>query len=114
LQESGVEVAILSGGDMRSARARAESLGIRHAHFGIEDKVTAFHDVAGALGVRAVEAAFAGDELVDIPLLGQVGFAATVPEAVAEVQKVVHYVTRRPGGDGAVRELCDLIRAHRG
>src|SRR5205814_1431115 len=54
LQDAGVEVAILSGGDVRSARARAQSLGIRHAHFGVEDKVTVFHDVAGALGVRPV------------------------------------------------------------
>ena len=48
-----------------------------------------------------------------MPLLGQVGFSATVPDAVDEVKAVVHYVTRRPGGDGAVRELCDLLRAHR-
>jgi 3-deoxy-D-manno-octulosonate 8-phosphate phosphatase (KDO 8-P phosphatase) len=113
LQEIGIEVAILSGGDVRSGRARAESLGIRHAHFGICDKVAVFRDVAGAIGASAAEAAFVGDELVDIPLLKQVGFAATVPQAVREVRAVVHYVTERQGGDGAVREIADLIRAHR-
>jgi 3-deoxy-D-manno-octulosonate 8-phosphate phosphatase (KDO 8-P phosphatase) len=113
VQELGVEICILSGGDVRSARARAESLGIRRAYFGISDKVAAFRDVAGALNLSPSEAAFIGDELVDIPLLKIVGFAATVPEAVDEVHAVVHYVTRRPGGDGAVRELCDLIRGHR-
>jgi 3-deoxy-D-manno-octulosonate 8-phosphate phosphatase (KDO 8-P phosphatase) len=111
LQETGVEIAVLSGGDVRSGRDRCASLGIKHAHFGIADKLAVFRDVAGTLGVAAAEAAFIGDELVDIPLLRQVGFAATVPDAVAEVQAVVHYVTRRRGGDGAVRELCDLIRA---
>jgi 3-deoxy-D-manno-octulosonate 8-phosphate phosphatase (KDO 8-P phosphatase) len=113
LQEAGVEIAVLSGGDVRSGRDRCASLGIRHAHFGITDKVAVFHDVAGALGFSADDAAFIGDELVDMPLLQQVGFSATVPDAVDEVKAVVHYVTRHRGGDGAVRELCDLIRAHR-
>jgi len=113
VQELGIEICILSGGDVRSARARAESLGIKRAYFGISDKVAVFRDVAGAMGLSPADAAFIGDELVDIPLLRLVGFAATVPEAVDEVHTAVHYVTRRPGGDGAVRELCDLIRAHR-
>ena len=113
LQEIGVEICILSGGDVGSARDRASSLGIKRAYFGISDKVAVFRDVAGALGVQPGEAAFIGDELVDVPLLKLVGFSATVPDAVDEVHEVVHYVTRRPGGNGAVRELCDLIRAHR-
>lgn len=113
LQEAGMHIAVLSGGDVRSGRDRCASLGIAHAHFGISDKLAVFRDVAGTLGVAADEAAFIGDELVDIPLLRQVGAAATVPDAVDEVKAVVHYVTRRRGGDGAVRELCDLIRAQR-
>lgn len=113
LQSSGVEIALLSGGDVPSGRARAESLGIRHAYFGISDKVAVFHDVAGSLGLLPDQAAFIGDELPDIPLLRGVGFAATVPDAVVEVRRVVHYVTHRPGGDGAVREVADLIRRHR-
>ena len=113
LQDAGVEVAILSGGDVQSGRDRAQSLGITRAHFGVVDKPAVFRDVAGALGLTAAQAAFCGDELVDVPLLLQVGFAATVPEAVDEVRAAAHYVTARPGGNGAVRELCDLIRAHR-
>ena len=98
---------------MCARRARADSLGIKRAYFGISDKVAVFRDVAGAVGVAPEECAFCGDELVDIPLLKIVGFSATVPEAVDEVLSVVHYVTKRPGGAGAVRELCDLIRTHR-
>jgi 3-deoxy-D-manno-octulosonate 8-phosphate phosphatase (KDO 8-P phosphatase) len=113
LQELGIEIAVLSGGDVRSGRDRCASLGIRHACFGITDKLAAFRDIARPIGIGADETAFIGDELVDIPLLTHVGFAATVPDAVDEVKAVVHYVTRRPGGDGAVRELCDLIRARR-
>jgi 3-deoxy-D-manno-octulosonate 8-phosphate phosphatase (KDO 8-P phosphatase) len=113
LQDAGVEVAVLSGGDVRSGRDRAESLGIKHAHFGIADKLAVLHDVLGALNITPEEVAYCGDELVDIPVLQAVGFSATVPDAVDEVRAVVHYVTRRPGGDGAVREVCDLIRAGR-
>jgi 3-deoxy-D-manno-octulosonate 8-phosphate phosphatase (KDO 8-P phosphatase) len=113
LQETGIELAVLSGGDVRSGRDRCASLGIQRAHFGIVDKLAVFRGVIADLGLGADEAAFIGDELVDVPLLEQVGFSATVPEAVDEVRAVVHYVTQRPGGNGAVRELCDLIRAHR-
>jgi 3-deoxy-D-manno-octulosonate 8-phosphate phosphatase (KDO 8-P phosphatase) len=113
LQEIGVEVAVLSGGDVRSGRDRCASLGITEAHFGINDKPAVFHELRARLGLESDEAAFMGDELVDVPLLKLVGFAATVPDAVDEVRAAVHYVTKRPGGNGAVRELCDLIRAHR-
>jgi 3-deoxy-D-manno-octulosonate 8-phosphate phosphatase (KDO 8-P phosphatase) len=112
VQELGIEVAVFSGGDVRSGRDRCASLGIRHAHFGVVDKVAVFRDVTGSLGLLPAHTAFMGDELVDIPLLQQVGFSATVPDAVDEVKAVVDYVTRRRGGDGAVREVCDLIRAH--
>lgn len=113
LQAAGVEVAVLSGGEVPSGRARAASLGLRHARFGVSDKVAAFAALAQELGVSAAETAFMGDELPDIPLLRLVGFAATVPEAVAEVRAAAHYVTRCRGGDGAVREVADLIRRHR-
>jgi len=112
LQRHGIEVAILSSGDLPSGRARAASLAIRHAWFGVADKLARFSELAAALGVAPEEAAFAGDELSDLPLLRRVGFSATVPDAVDEVRAAVHYVTRRPGGDGAVRELCDLLRDH--
>ena len=53
-----------------------------------------------------------GDDIFDIPLIQKVGFGATVPEAVDEVLKVAKYVTKRPGGLGAVREVCDYICMH--
>ena len=113
LQELGVEIAVLSGGDVRSGRDRCASLGIKRAYFGIADKVAAFRDVAGALGLGGGRGGLHRRRARRHSAAQQVGFAATVPDAVDEVKAVVHYVTRRPGGDGAVRELCDLIRAHR-
>ncbi len=112
LQERGIEIAILSGGDLRAGRERAASLAIRHAYFGVGDKVARYHELARSLDISPAETAYVGDELVDVPMIRLVGFGATVPDAVDEVQDAAHYVTRRPGGDGAVREVCDLIRAH--
>lgn len=113
LMQAGIHVAILSEGGLASGKARAQSLGIEHAYFGLKNKVEKFHALLAELGLTASEAAFVGDEVSDLALLRVVGFAATVPDAVDEVLGSVHYVTRRPGGGGAVREVADLIRAHR-
>jgi len=111
LQQSGVQVAILSAGDVRSARDRALSLKLEHAYFGLTDKVAAFHELLGKLGLQPIDTAFMGDELSDLPLLGEVAVSFTVPDAPEEVREAVDYVTKRPGGDGAVREVADLLRA---
>ncbi len=91
--------------------ARAQSLKIEHAYFGLSSKVETFHVLLAKLGLTAAQAAFVGDEVSDLPLLREVAFAATVPDAVAQVRAAVHYVTQRPGGAGAVREVADMIRA---
>ncbi len=113
VQEAGVELCILSGGDVRSARDRATGLGIKHAYFGLTDKLACYRDVAGTLGLELGQTAFVGDELIDIALLSQAGFSATVPEAPDEVKRVAHYVTQKRGGRGAVREVCDFIRQYK-
>lgn len=113
LQESGVTVAIISAGSIKSAVARAESLAIEHAFFGVRDKLACFAELATKLGLEPTDAAYIGDEVEDLGLLRHVGFSATVPEAVDEVRAAVHYVTRRPAGSGAVREICELVRANR-
>ncbi|MEO6954638.1 MAG: HAD family hydrolase [Polyangia bacterium] len=113
LRQAGVEVAILSAGDVPSARDRARGLGLEHAYFGLTDKVAAFHELLGKLHLDPSETAFMGDELSDLPLLREVALSFTVPDAPDEVREAVHYVTRRPGGDGAVREVTDLLRAAR-
>ncbi len=112
LQERAIEVAILSGGDLRAGRERAASLAIKHAYFGIGDKVARYRELTRDLEISPEETAYVGDELVDVPMIELVAFGATVPEAVDEVRRKARYVTHRPGGDGAVREVCDLIRAH--
>ncbi len=113
LEQVGVVVAILSAGDMPSGRDRARSLGLAHAHFGLTDKVLAFRELVAKLDLTIAQTAFIGDELSDLPLLREVGVSFTVPDAPDEVQAAVDYVTVRPGGDGAVREITDLLRSAR-
>ena len=113
LQEAGLEVAAISGGDSLSAQMRMQSLGIKHVHFGSVDKVAHFERLLGILQVKAEACGYMADELVDLPLLRAVGFSAAPPEAPDEVRAAVHFVSQRPAGLGAAREVCEFILRHR-
>lgn len=113
LQEAGLEVAAISGGDSLSAQMRMQSLGIKHVHFGSQDKVAHFEKLLELLQVTADRCGYMGDELVDLPLLKAVGFSAAPPESPDEVRSQVHYVAQRPAGFGAGREVCEFILRHR-
>jgi 3-deoxy-D-manno-octulosonate 8-phosphate phosphatase (KDO 8-P phosphatase) len=113
LQEAGLEVAAISGGDSLSAQMRMQSLGIKHVHFGSVDKVAHFERLLELLKVSPEACGYMGDELVDLPLLRAVGFSAAPPEAPDEVRQSVHYVAQRPAGNGAAREVCEFILRHR-
>ena len=113
LQEVGIEVAAISGGDSLSAQMRMQSLGIKHVHFGSTDKVAHFEKLLALLKVEASHCGYMGDEVVDLPLLRAVGFSAAPPEAPDEVRAAVHYVAQKPAGFGAGREVCEFILRHR-
>ena len=113
LQEAGLEVAAISGGDSLSAQMRMQSLGLKHVHFGSQDKVAHFEKLLELLKVTADRCGYMGDETVDLPLLKAVGFSAAPPEAPDEVRSQVHYVAQRPAGFGAAREVCEFILRHR-
>ena len=114
LMRQGIEVCFISAGNFASHRKRAETLGVRHAYFGDEDKLRVYETIRRDLGVTEEECAYMGDELFDIPVLRTAGFAAAPPHALDPVKRAVHYVTRRQGGAGAVRELCDMILEAKG
>lgn len=109
VQRAGIEVAFLSGRVSDPAYCRARELGISHYYEGLRDKVKVLEKLIGALGLSAEEVAAVGDDLVDLPLLARVGLAVAVADAPAEVQAAAHLVTSCPGGQGAVRQVCDLL-----
>lgn len=112
LQEKGYKTAIITGSKSKDIRERAKVLSIDYFYEGALDKEPSFESLILDSGLSADQIAYIGDDVFDIPLLKKSAFAATVPEAVCEVAKSVHYVCQRPGGNGAVREICDLILKH--
>lgn len=109
LAESGVSVAIVSARKSKAVERRAAGLGIEHVLQGIESKREALSRLASQLGHRLDACGFIGDDVLDLPLLRSVQFAASVPNAPAFVRQHVHYVTQAAGGRGAVRELCEFV-----
>jgi len=114
-RDAGLAFGIVSGRSTPIVDARARVLKIDDVIQGTEDKVAAMRTIQRRRGFADEEFAFIGDDLFDIPLLKTVGLSAAPPNAREEVRKAVHYVTRTPGGEGAVRDFIDLIlRCRRG
>ncbi|MDE2428166.1 MAG: HAD family hydrolase [Burkholderiales bacterium] len=109
LQQAGVATAIISARQSAIVLKRASDLGISHVRQGIHDKKTAFLKLLDELQIPAEACGFIGDDVIDLPVLSRVGFAASVPNGHAEVRKRVHHVTTAGGGRGAAREICDFI-----
>src|SRR5262245_5348826 len=109
LRADGIDVAILSGRRARCVERRAAELGIEHVIQGAGDKLPAFHALLTGLDLEAPQAAYMGDDVLDLAVLQSSGFAITVPDAPASVKRAAHYVTHKRGGEGAVREACELL-----
>jgi 3-deoxy-D-manno-octulosonate 8-phosphate phosphatase (KDO 8-P phosphatase) len=109
LQREGVEVGIISGRQSQVVANRAAELGINHVYQKAIDKLAPYLDILDKTGLDDSQIAFMGDDIIDIPVLRRVGFAAAPADAVEEVFPHVHFVAKNGGGCGAVREVCDLI-----
>jgi 3-deoxy-D-manno-octulosonate 8-phosphate phosphatase (KDO 8-P phosphatase) len=109
LKDSGVTLAIITSRSSRCVEARARNLGIELLFQGVADKLTAFQELLDRCGADAAACAYVGDDLVDLPVMKRCGLAATVPGAPAPVRRQAHFVTRARGGEGAVREFCELV-----
>lgn len=109
LIESGYQVAVITGATAEDVRSRVKMLGIQYLFEGALDKKPPFLELQKQSGLTPNEMAYMGDDHFDLPVLNEVQFSATVPDAMDEVIKSVQYVTRRPAGNGAIREVCDYI-----
>ena len=105
----GIDVVLLTGRRSQVVERRAADLGIAEVHQGIRNKVEALAKILQRRNLAPEETAYAGDDIVDIPLFKRVGFAVAVADAVPEVRQVADYITGCKGGRGAVRELCEVI-----
>ncbi|PPD44923.1 MAG: 3-deoxy-manno-octulosonate-8-phosphatase KdsC [Methylobacter sp.] len=109
LRQTGVEVAVISGRRSAAVTLRMNSLGISHVYQGHEDKRAAFQELLTSLQLSPEQVAYVGDDLLDLPIMTRAGLAIAVHDAVDTVKQRAHWQTSRCGGQGAVREACDLI-----
>lgn len=114
LAASGIQLAIISGRESPALARRSKDLGVTILHQSVHDKGRVFTELRARLGLAGEMIASIGDDVVDLPILTQVGFAACVPAAPAFVRGRVHYVTEARGGHGAVREFCEVIMQAQG
>lgn len=109
LQRAGITPAVITGRDSKPLRLRLAALGIEHVHYGTEDKRPAAEQTLKALGLDWHQAAAMGDDWPDLAVMRRCALACAPHNAHVEAKAVSHYVTQARGGDGAVRELCDLL-----
>ncbi len=108
-QRLGLTVGILSARASASTTQRAAQLGITLVYQGVSSKIETYDQMVGDLCVDDEQITYMGDDVVDLAVLERVGLSTAPADAVDEVRSRVHWVSRRRGGDGAVRELVELI-----
>jgi 3-deoxy-D-manno-octulosonate 8-phosphate phosphatase (KDO 8-P phosphatase) len=109
LQKHGVMVAIITGRTSRVVEHRMKNLGVTHVYQGKLEKLPAFEELITSLGVSAGQAAYVGDDVVDLPVMRRVGLAIAVQDAHPLVVRHSHWQTPHGGGRGAARDVCELI-----
>ncbi len=115
LQDGGdVHIAVITGRISQCVAHRMTNLGIEHVYQGRLDKLPAMDELLQKLGFRYEQAAYVGDDIVDLPIMRRVGFAIAVQDAHPLVKKHAHWQTPSAGGRGAARDVCELLLEARG
>jgi len=114
LQQSGVAVGIITARQSSLVAHRARDLNIQHLYQGRKEKFPAYQEICESLDLSPAEIAFVGDDVVDLPIMLDVGFAVTVPEGHKLVKQHAHWTTPNQGGAGAARDVCELVMYSQG
>jgi 3-deoxy-D-manno-octulosonate 8-phosphate phosphatase (KDO 8-P phosphatase) len=109
LKRFGIPIGIITGRVSRIIVRRAEELGITELHQNLHDKLSAYNRIKKKYRLKDEEIAYIGDDEPDLPVLLRTGFSAAPADAMPGILKAVGYVCRCKGGDGAVREVIDMI-----
>ena len=109
VQKAEVQTGIITARQSRLVARRAEELGMDHIRQGAGNKLDEFKSILDETGLKPFQVCYMGDDLIDLSLLTRVGLAACPGDAVDSVKEVCHFISRHPGGSGAVREVCDLV-----
>lgn len=109
LGKVGIKTILISARASKTIKRRAKDIGVTDVFQNARNKLNIYNKILKKFKLRDKDVCFMGDDLVDLGVLKRAGFAASVPNARPEVKKVAHYITRKNGGRGAVREVCELI-----
>lgn len=112
-QKEGIVIGIISGRFSPAVSHRARELKLKEVHQNIENKLDVYSNLLRKYKLKDAEIAFMGDDLNDLPVLSRVGLSVAVPDACFSIRQMVHWVTRNQGGNGAVREVTDLLLSAR-
>ncbi len=108
-KRAGLKVAFLSGRGSKAVELRAEQLDVDFVYLDCRRKMEAFETILKEAGLSAEQVCFIGDDLMDLPVMRRVAFPAAVSNAVDEVKERALYISKRSGGNGAVREVVEYI-----
>lgn len=111
LQKAGLITAIITQESTKIVMRRAQKLTIPEVHQGAYDKLAVLKDLIARHGLTMEQVAYIGDDVNDLQALGAVGFSACPADGIPQVHKTVRYICKKKGGEGAVREIADLILA---
>ncbi len=114
LQETGVQIGIITGRSSEVVRLRMQSLGIGHVYQGRHDKLPAYEELKHKLGLLDEQVAYVGDDVMDLPVMTRVGLAIAVQDAHSFTRQHAHWITPAAGGRGAAREVCEFIMGAQG
>ncbi len=109
LARTGIITAVITSHRSALIDKRMAQLQVHHVYQGIENKITAYEELIAKLNIPDEEVAYMGDDLPDIAIIRRVGLGIAVANAADMVKKFAYYTTNRNGGEGAVREVCELI-----
>lgn len=109
LKNHGIITGIITGEDRQLVKRRFEKLGLNELYMGVSDKLKILDEICKKNNLKYEEVAYIGDDLNDIPIIENVGFSCSVHNGISIIKSKVDYVTSKNGGEGAVREIADLI-----
>ncbi|HOX54643.1 MAG: HAD-IIIA family hydrolase [Candidatus Omnitrophica bacterium] len=114
LKRAGINTIILSARYSRVVSHRAKDIKIFKAYQNCDDKLLTYHKILKQMKLKNESVCFIGDELIDIPVLKRAGLSVAVANAAPEAKRAADYITKKKGGDGAVREIIELILKSQG
>ena len=109
LQSAGIAVGVISARKSVALQTRLNDLGVKHCHLGINDKRAVFQDLLKELNLDGADCAFAGDDVIDLPVMNECGLKFSVENGHFIVKDIADWIAPLTGGNGAVRAICDVL-----